>query len=158
MRPYSSEFARRLLVVGWFACFLVNLGMLLFFYVDGWILQDNFRAGLTQLSALYAPYLGAILAFYFSSRMKTPNAGDSAGTAFLLAGVGSIVWNVMIVGLMARVLLFDGTIEGTIRDMLFFGSTLSWLVAPAIGFYFGNPSLPESGSLSVPAGKKINES
>ncbi len=148
MRP-SSEFARRFLVLGWFACFLANLAILLFLYFDGWIMQDNFRAGLNQLSALYAPYLGAILAFYFSSRMKAGNSEDTAGTPFLLAGAGSIVWNAVIVGLMARIVLFDGTIEGTIRDMLFFGSTLSWLVAPAIGFYFGNPSLP---------GKSTNES
>jgi hypothetical protein len=137
----SPETGRQALLLGWFACFVLNLLILLWLYFGDWILQDNFRTGLSQLSSLYAPYLGAILTFYFSSRAKTSPVGATAGTAFVLAAIGSGVLNAVTLILMGRVLFFWGTIEETIRDIVFFGSTLSWLVAPAMGFYFANPSL-----------------
>ena len=141
VRSCSPETARQALVVGWFACFLLNLLILLWLYFGGWILQDNFRAGLTQLSSLFAPYLGAMFAFYISSRSKHSPAGAKAGITFALAAIGSGVWNIMALMLMARVLFLWSTIEQTVRDMVFFSSTLSWLVAPAMGFYFANPSV-----------------
>jgi len=138
----TAQSARQALVIGWFACFLTNLSILLSLYFGEWIYSDNFRSALTQLSSLYAPYLGAILAFYFSSRTPPAAAGATAGTPFVLAVLGSVIWNVTILILLAKVFFLWGTIEGATRDMLFFGSTLSWLIAPAIGYYFGNSSTP----------------
>jgi hypothetical protein len=142
-RLVSPETARRILVLGWFAAFFCNLAMLLYLYVDNWIEQENLKNALYQLNALYAPYLGAILAFYFTTRQKPPESGAAAGMAFTLAAAGSLIWNFVILILVARVFFLLGRIEPALKDMLFFGSTLSWLIAPAIGFYFANPSTPQ---------------
>jgi hypothetical protein len=140
----SAQNARQALVIGWFACFLISLAILLSLYFGEWIYPDNFRSALTQLSSLYAPYLGAILAFYFSSRTQPSRPGAAAGAPFVLAVLGSVIWNLTILIVLAKVFFLLGTIEGAIRDLLFFGSTLSWLVAPAMGFYFGNSSKAKS--------------
>ncbi len=62
MKRIPAKNARQALLAAWFGFFLVNLAVLLWLYLDNWILEDNFRAALSQLSALYAPYLGGILA------------------------------------------------------------------------------------------------
>lgn len=144
LRSCSPEAARRILVIGWFAAFLANLGMLLYLYADNWIGQDNFKNALYQLNALYVPYLGAILAFHFAAQRRLDAPGATAGTPFILAVICSLIWNVVILAMMARVFFLLGQIEPAVKDMLLFGSTLSWLVAPAIGSYFANPSLPQT--------------
>jgi hypothetical protein len=137
--PCSAAIARRTLVLGWFASFLASLAMLLYLYLGDWIVQDNFKDGLSQLSTLYAPYLGAMLAFYFSMRKKAEQAAQAAGMAFALACTGSVIWNLGILISMARVVLLWGRIEPAVKDIALLGSTLSWVVAPAMGFYFANP-------------------
>lgn len=145
-RALSDIAARRLLVVCWSAGFLASMAMVFSLYVRGWIGEDNFQASLTRLSALYAPYLGGIFGYYLSNRAKPASARD-AGTAFVLAITGSAAWNLVMAGLLSRVLFFDGTIEQTLKDLMFFGSVMSWLVAPAIAFYFTSPS-PQEGEAS----------
>ena len=135
----SAATARGTLVLGWFTSFLAGLAMLLYLYLFDWIAQDNFKYALSQLSALYAPYLGAMLAFYFGTRNKTGHAARASGAAFALASTGSLIWNLGVLILIVRVVLLWGHIEPAVKDMTFLGSTLSWLVAPAMGFYFANP-------------------
>ena len=101
----SAQNARQALVIGWFACFLISLAILLSLYFGEWIYPDNFRSALTQLSSLYAPYLGAILAFYFSSRTQPSRAGAAAGTPFVLAVLGSVIWNLTILIVLAVLML-----------------------------------------------------
>src|SRR5579863_2640718 len=100
--------ARQALLAAWFGFFLVNLALLLWLYLDNWIFEDNFRAALSQLSALYAPYLGGILGYYFSARAKKPAETGDAGTAFFLAGLASAIWNFAILGILLRVVLLWG--------------------------------------------------
>jgi len=140
-RPSGST-ARHLLVACWAAGFIASMAMVFSLYVRGWIADDNFHASLTRLSALYAPYLGGIFGYYLSNRAKAGRAHD-AGAAFVLAIAASAAWNLVIAGLLSRVLFFDGTIEQTLKDLMFFGSVMSWLVAPAIAFYFTSPSSQE---------------
>ena len=145
-KALSGIAARRLLVAFWTAGFFASMAMVFSLYVRGWIAEDNFQSSMTRLSALYAPYLGGILGYYLSNRAKPVRAPD-AGTAFVLAITASAAWNLVMAGLLSRVLFFDGTIEQTLKDLTFFGSVMSWLVAPAIAFYFTSPS-PQEGEAS----------
>ena len=142
-KALSATGARRLLVACWTAGFLASLAMVFSLYIRGWIAQDNFQASLTRLSTLYAPYLGGIFGYYLSNRAKPGRVYDT-GMAFVLAIAASAAWNLVMAGLLSRVVFFDGTIEQTLKDLMFFGSLMSWLVAPAIAFYFTSPG-PQEG-------------
>ena len=121
--------ARTRLLLVWAGFFLLNLALVLYFYFDGWIEGDNFKAALQQLNASYAPYLGAILLYYFGSAQSPQPAGG--GLPLHLALAGSVLWN----GLLLIFLLFL-PIEEAIAYIKDVGGLFAWLVAGAIGYYF----------------------
>jgi len=131
---------RTWLVIVWFAFFSANMAVLLYLYFDNWIEVDNFKASMSRLNALYAPFCGAILAFYLLQSNKNHEERKRTGIAFRLAFLCSLAWNLVICAFALRVLMAWGTIEQSLADMEFFGSVASWMVGPAIGFYFARPS------------------
>lgn len=133
----------------WFLFFLVNLAIVLYLYLDDWIEEDNFRACLTQLNSLYVIYIGVITAFYFTNPNKVTSKEKYAGTAFVVAFLGSAIWNIVIFIFLLRLLLPKGTIEDSTAQIGYFGSLLSWLVAPAIGYYFANPYSDAGGRANL---------
>jgi hypothetical protein len=142
MKPLTPERARGVLTAVWFASFLLNLGMIVYLYLGKWIEEDNFTRSITQISSTYVTYLGIVTAFYFGSRNRLEKT-KSSGTPFALALSGSLLWNTLILVFMARVVLLLGPIEDSIKQITYLGATLSWLVAPAIGYYFASSSLGE---------------
>lgn len=123
--------ARKVLLFVWLGFFLLNLAVVLFYFLAQWIGPDNFKAALKQLSASFAPYLGVMLLFYWGKAKK----GNTLhiGLPFWLALLGSIIWNVLIL-LFILVMPIEDAIENT-RDI---GALLAWLVAGAIGYFFAN--------------------
>jgi hypothetical protein len=120
---------RHMLLGVWLGFFLFNVGQVVFYYVKGWIEMDNFKVAMTQLSAMYAPYLGVMLLFYWGKgkgERKVP-----VGLAFGLALVCSVIWN----GLLG-VFLWVQPIEDAVANVRDIGGSLAWLVAGAIGYYF----------------------
>ena len=125
--------ARIILLCIWLGFALINFGIIMFYYFKHWIEIDNFKAAMTQLNASCAPYLGAML-FFFWGRAKK---GDTVktGLPFWLAIIGAVVWNGAI---LSFILLLN--IEVAIDNIKNIGGLLSWLVAGAIGYYFANNS------------------
>lgn len=131
----SSSWARVILLLVWAFFFSFNIGSLLYLYLDKWIEQDNLKAGLLQLNSVYVTYLGVMIAFFFKDRNSV--AGKKpAGGPFVLAFLCSLGWNVFISIFIVRLLLQLGAIEDSIAQIGDFGPLMSWLVAPAIGYYF----------------------
>ena len=132
--------ARLLLLAVWFGGFVINLGAIGWIYARGWVDPVNFKQAMHAVNDLYAPYLGAIALYYWGSRGSATLAADSAGRervgAWLALAVSS-VWNVAGAAIVVP-LIRGGTIEdalGTMHDVI---GIFSWLVAGAIGFYFGS--------------------
>lgn len=139
----SSSGARKSMLWTWFGFFTVNLGVVFYLYFDKWIEEDNLRAAVQQLNSCYVTYVGVMAAFYLSQKATTSaEQGPQAGMSFAVAMSGSILWNLVVCGFMLRLVL-GGAVEDAIKQIGFFGPLLSWLVAPAVGFYFGNPSTPQ---------------
>lgn len=141
----SSSNARKILLGTWFAFFVVNLAVIFFLYFDKSIEEDNLRMAVQQIHSNYVTYLGVMAAFYLSQKAPAGGGGKQAGMSFAVAMFGSILWNLVICGFMLR-LIVGGTIEDAVRQIGFFGPLLSWLVAPAVGFYFANPSMSANKS------------
>lgn len=137
----SFTTARRVLLSIWFAFFLSAIACVFYLYLDNWIEEPDFRLALQQLNSLYVTYLGVIVTFFLTKSVPAQSTKKRAGTPFVIAVVGSVLWNVMIFAFIFRLVLRTGTFEGSMRQISFLGPLLSWLVAPAIGFYFaGLPS------------------
>ncbi len=137
----SPESARRTMALLWLGFFLVNLAMVFYLYFGDWIEQDNFKASFSQLNSSFVPYVGVILAYYLTERRMITSRSGRAGMPFAIALLSSLVWNAMVFLFIARVVLLRGTMEDAVRAIADFGAMLSWLVAPAIGFYFAKPSV-----------------
>lgn len=135
MRPRT---ARWLLFLTWFLFFLLQMGIVVFLYLDKWIEEDNFKAALQQVNASFA-YLGVMIT-YLLSHKRERGAQGTTGVSFLVAMAGSLMFNGVLSAFLVRLLFKSGTIEDSIKQMALLGSLLSWLVAPAIGFYFATPT------------------
>src|SRR5437660_7652187 len=60
-----------ILALFWFLCFVVSLAIPGLLLLKGAIEQPSFMTALDQTSSLYAPYVGAILVYYFAKRKSS---------------------------------------------------------------------------------------
>jgi hypothetical protein len=128
---------RSVLSILWMAFFVVDLGVLTALYFGDSIGGDSYRAALSQLSSLFVPYLGAILAYHFSTRSATTPTSKRLSLPFGFAVLTALLWNSVLTLQYMNLLLGRGFIETVIEDSRDFGSVLAWFVAPSIGFFFG---------------------
>lgn len=139
----TTSFARNTLLGVWLTFLLVNLVVVLYMYLDNWIEDDTLWASLSQLNSLYVTYLGVMIAFYFAGNAKVRQGNKKANTTFVIALVVSLIWNIMVASLILKAFLLRGDrdtvygLEDSAKQIGRIGPLLSWLVAPAIGYYFG---------------------
>ena len=126
--PKKKPDPRKILLFVWGGGCLLNLALLFFWYLDGWMEADSFKAGLKMINAVYAPYLGMMLFFYWA-RGKAKRV--KRGVPFTLALVAGVVWNGVILSFLLLL-----PIEDAVAGITDFAALLSWLVAGAIGYYF----------------------
>lgn len=120
---------RKVLLGVWLGFFLVNVGQVFFYFFKGWIEMDNFKAAMAQLSAVYGPYLGVMMLYYWGKAKK--GVVVKAGFSFWLAVVGSLIWNGVVF-----LFIYLQSIEDAVENVRDIGGLLAWLVAGAIGYYF----------------------
>ena len=136
----TASGARNILIGLWYGFFILNISLVLYFYLDGWIEKDNFYLAMEILNGLYAPYIGAITLFYWSGRhIEKPSQAFAMSTPFTIACLGSLLWNGLLFSLFLPLFFQSGTLEDSVEVIRDMGGSLSWLVAGAIGYYFGSP-------------------
>ena len=137
----SATLDRKVLLLLWSSSFLLNLGFLLYLYLSDNIELRDLTPSLKTLSTVYAPYLGAILTFYWGgNREIDESAVKKIKTPFYAAIGFSLVWNLIILQFLFPLILLRGNLEDSIEGIETVSSTFSWLVAGAIGFYFAKVS------------------
>lgn len=158
----SAGKARNILLAIWSSGFLLNLAIAFYLYLyKAWMEADNFGLLVSRLDSLYVTYLGLMIAFYLTRGNPSISAPEQTGISdvlidragipleyrsnapFIVAMAGSIIWNVIILLFVGRLIFGLGNVEEAISQVETYGSLLSWIVAPAIGFYFGNISKSE---------------
>lgn len=93
----------------------------------------------------YAPYLGAVLGFQFAVRSTTSRKTKDQVAPYWLAMAMSGLWNLVIVGFVMQACLNSDMAPSAIKDVKAVVPKLSWVVAPAIGFFFGKPGEVRDG-------------
>jgi hypothetical protein len=132
--------ARSALTVVWGSSFVILLALPFWLLFEGAIEVDQtLLAWLDKLCGLYIPQLGFVSAYYFSKRKR--NDGKLfAESAFWIALLASLAWNLSILSL-ALPTLWGGTKLDSITDTIVsVGSRLAWITAPALGYFYGKSS------------------
>src|SRR5206468_4119876 len=130
--------ARAALALVWIAGFLMGLGIVVYVYLRGWVERDTFLTAAKRVSDLYAPYVGAILIFYWSTRADTLQFRSArARTGAMLALLVSVLWNVLLLVFLVPLAFGNGSLTEAMDSAGQIGGMLSWLVGGAIGFFFG---------------------
>jgi hypothetical protein len=138
------------LTVLWGGCFALGLAVLGILFFANAITPAKIPEFLRQLSAIYAPYLGAMLVYFFATRKKKQKSPDLNRLSFHLAFVTSALWNLVVLCLLFRALevLRDAHSDLTINSALSIArdsaACLSWIASPAIGFFFAKPSTEDN--------------
>jgi hypothetical protein len=127
------------LTIIWGSFFFLNVGIVGYMYFRGWIGEDSGWNAVTELSANYIPYFGVTLGFYFGYSRSRIGEGYTSRVALGLAFFTSLFWNLTVCALLVRVFM-AGTINEFMTNLRNVVFVFSWLVAPAMGYYFGASS------------------
>lgn len=130
---------RTILSAVWLISFALLLSIVSWLHLTGRLGDQNHTLVLSQLSASFTPYVSVVLAFFFSNRRPGETRRRGA-PAFAIALGLSILWNCLIVAYVARLLIGVCCVEDAMDSVRNTTAILSWLVGPAIGFYFGSRS------------------
>jgi hypothetical protein len=140
-RSASLNRSRGLLAALWYGSFLLSVTVVLLVWARQDTLADKAVPALRALSGAYAPYLVALGLFYW----KGPDGPQShhrehAAARLRLAIAASLIWNGVVLFFLIPLPFQVGSIDDAIEAISLVGSTFSWLVAGAIGYYFVAPS------------------
>jgi hypothetical protein len=139
MKALQTVSAPGLLALVWLCCFVLSLTVLLILFLRSSIEIPTVLPAIEQISALYAPHLGAVIAFYFALRVKSGRKKQVHLPPFIAAILVSVVWNSVVAGTLFLTLIGKMNIEEALAFAGGAGPKLSWLVAPALGYFFAKP-------------------
>lgn len=135
----SLQGHRTSLTVLWASCFMLAIVGILYLR---WIVRigptassDFFDLIITQ----YAPYLGAVLGFQFAVRSSNLRNKEDPSVPYWLAMAVSSLWNLVTVGFVVQACLSSDMTQSAMKDIKAVVPKLAWIVAPAIGLFFGRP-------------------
>lgn len=137
MRKLKKTSASGWLALLWVVCFAFSSAACWFQYVRSAVSMENFQSIFAQLTNLYSPYLGVILAYYFGSRIRVNPNAECDRIAFALACTTSALWNIFVLAIISQTLSLSIPVENASEILAGVVPKISWLVAPAIGYYFG---------------------
>ena len=83
----------------WLISFIVALSLPCLLALQLAIEADTLTASLEKLSGIYAPYIGAILAYFFVTRTTPAAERVTSGAAATIAMLVSVIWNLVVIGL-----------------------------------------------------------
>ncbi|HEV3411354.1 MAG TPA: hypothetical protein VG101_02705 [Puia sp.] len=145
MKTKSYRRYRSIFAYGWLAFFLICIFIALFIYAKDWIDDEGLKNLLKHLSEIYLPFLGTILTHYWTLKVPVSTSGKSDTTGLALAGICSVLWNILIVFFLIPLAFGHGTLNKAISNIDFIGQTFSWLVAGCVGYYFATDSKAVTG-------------
>jgi hypothetical protein len=139
MKSLSSASLPGILASFWSACFVITLGIPFLLLIRSSIESSTLPWALDQISTLYAPNIGAVLTYYFAKPGRPRRLSGFKSGPFLVALLASAIWNAVVAGTLLLVPMGQLHIEDALRFANTAGPKLSWLVAPALGYFFAKP-------------------
>ena len=135
MAKVTLDTARTRLLWLWFGFLILDMALTVTLLLADLI--DSMLPLAEMLSQCFAPYLGAILAFFYAG--PAVKQDRQQGTAYHALLVGSALWHLMITGVMVM-LLFRGNMDDSIQLINRLSAVFAWLVAGGVGYFFSAQS------------------
>jgi hypothetical protein len=129
------EGARGLLATLWGLSFVGAVAIPFLVYARGGIELSNLTPSVGDISGVYAPHIGAILAYYFATRRRGKSK-NTRQTPVVLAIAISTLWNAVVLALLAPPLWGGGALTEATSTAKEMAPQLAWIVAPVLGYFF----------------------
>jgi hypothetical protein len=122
----------------WISGYAISFGMLLVLFFRDDISLEDLRADATRLTGIFAPYLTSIIAFWFAKGAASDDL-EAERRPFQIAVICSAFYNFVMIIVLSSVLFRKGEdlVKNTLTAQADLATILSFLVGPAIGFFFG---------------------
>ena len=137
-KPAKPARAAGIIAAIWVVSFLMGLGIPCFLLARHAIETDVFSAAIDEVSGIYAPHVGAILAYYLAARALRRRETAPPFLAFALAVIVSVTWNLIAVGILTRVVTGSAGLEESTKLAGEVSRKLAWVVAPVMGYFFAS--------------------
>jgi hypothetical protein len=137
-KPAKPARAAGIIAAIWVVSFLIGLGIPCFLLIRHAIESDVFSGAIDEISGIYAPHVGAILAYYLAARALRRRETTTPLLAFTLAAIVSVAWNLIAVGILARVVTGSAGLEDAAKLAGEISRKLAWVVAPVMGYFFAS--------------------
>lgn len=125
----------------WVGAFILSAAIPVALYMRGTVGPESAVDAIKQTGAAFVPYVGLILSYVFARGRSRAGARRHANRlAIVTALTTSIAWNLAVLGPLALTLNGESYLEDATSQMRELSSYLSWLVAPALGYFFGAPN------------------
>jgi hypothetical protein len=104
---------------------------------DRKITDKSFPLFIDQINRTFEHYVGLVLGFLLGSRKRIVKAKCST-PIFLAAAIVSTGWIAMVAYDVFNAAAGRSTIQSALKSVEETSSRMAWLVAPVVGYYFGN--------------------
>jgi hypothetical protein len=127
--------------------YVISFGLLLILFFRDEISLDDLGANVIRLTGIFAPYLTSIVAFWFACG-STTNDTKVENRPFQVAMICSAFFNFVMIIILSSILFREGEalVKNTLSTLADIATIMSFLVGPAIGFYFGKSAKAKSRS------------
>ena len=125
------------LLLIWLTSFTACIIMIFLLFYLGWIAGDTLKYALTRVSAIYSPFLGTMLLFFWTLNQSKQNL-KATKTPFLLAVITSVIWNSILISLLSSIWFGDLALKEAIDLASSITEVLNWIVSGAVGYYFAH--------------------
>ena len=136
----SRDRALTTLAALWGSAFVASAAIPVVLYARGTVGPDAAIDTIKQTGTAFVPYLGLILSYVFARGRARAASPPASRLAVAMALATSIAWNLAVLGPLALTLNGESYLEDATSQMRELSSYLSWLVAPALGYFFGAPN------------------
>jgi len=131
----SADRARGILAIVWGSSFVAALAIPFVLFAQGAIEADGLKPALENLSGMYAPHFGAILAYYFATKKRPRSAAMKRSTFFLALAISGL-WNLAVFVFILPPLWGGGGLKdatSTAKDVVPY---FAWVLGPVLGYFF----------------------
>jgi len=130
--------ARGCLAAVWLIAPLVACGIPLTLFGRGTLGPDTVVGAVRDLGQLFVPFVGVVLAFvYQAHRAAASGRRQFAAGAVIVALTTSVIWNLVVLVPLIQAAAGVLSFEAALRTASDLAGALSWIVAPALGYFFG---------------------
>lgn len=130
---------RFILFLVWFIGYAIAFLVVCSLAPMGLTVVDALASNLTQLTGLYAPYVGPVVCYWFAKDVAAKSDTYDRPT-FIVALTCSVFFNLALWAIVTSIYFRDpgeAKVEQTLTLMSQVSTLLAFLVGPAIGFFFG---------------------